>query len=109
MRRRSIPDALSGSMQLCSFLAGDVYPLPHEGPDEESTMPTPFWRSPELREHINGLDRSGFAVEFLRRNTAYRRDYARLQRQIASQPTDAIAERMAFVRRWGLCFCPCSG
>nr|WP_246789366.1 DUF6499 domain-containing protein [Acetobacter nitrogenifigens] len=84
-------------------------PLPHEGPDREASMPTSFWRSPELREHINGLDRSGFAVEFLRRNAAYRRDYARLQRRIARRATDAAAERAAFAERWGLCFCPCSG
>ncbi|NPC66170.1 hypothetical protein HNW77_07165 [Komagataeibacter sp. AV436] len=71
-------------------------------------MPTPFWRSPEIRDHISTLDRSGFAVEFLRRNAAYRRDYARLQRRIARRGVDAAAECAAFVHRWGLCFCPCS-
>ena len=70
-------------------------------------MPTSFWRSPDIREHINNLDRTGFAVEFLRRNAAYRRDYARLQRRIAYRQADATVERAAFVARWGLCFCPC--
>lgn len=71
-------------------------------------MPTPLWRSPELRDHISRLDRSGFAVEFLRRNTAYRRDYARLQRRVGRRGVDSVAECAAFSRRWGLCFCPCA-
>ncbi|GFE93940.1 hypothetical protein DmAi_19990 [Acetobacter persici] len=71
-------------------------------------MPTSFWRSSELRDHISRLDRSGFAVEFLRRNTIYRRDYARLQRRIGRRGVDSTAECAAFARRWGLCFCPCA-
>lgn len=72
-------------------------------------MPTTsFWRSPELRDHISRLDRSGFAVEFLRRNTTYRRDYARLQRRLGRRGVDSAAECAEFTRRWGLCFCPCA-
>ncbi|AQU88581.1 hypothetical protein B0W47_15230 [Komagataeibacter nataicola] len=71
-------------------------------------MPTSFWRSPELRDHISRLDRSGFAVEFLRRNTTYRRDYARLQRRLGRRGVDSAAECAAFAQRWGLCFCPCA-
>lgn len=78
------------------------------GTDREAHMPTSFWRSPELRDRISRLDRSGFAVEFLRRNTTYRRDHARLQRRIARRDVDADAECAAFARRWGLCFCSCS-
>ena len=40
-------------------------------------MPFSFWRSSEAMEQLNRLDRAGFAVEFLRRNAGYRRDYAR--------------------------------
>lgn len=82
--------------------------MPYEGPDREVTMPTSFWRSQEIRDRISTLDRSGFAVEFLRRNATYRREYARLQRRIARRATDAAAERAAFAKRWGLGFCPCS-
>ena len=46
-------------------------------------MPTEYWRSPETIDHLNRLERPGFAVEFLRRNADYRRDFARTQRQIA--------------------------
>ena len=46
-------------------------------------MPTEYWRSPETIDHLNRLERPGFAVEFLRRNAEYRRDFARTQRQIA--------------------------
>jgi len=31
-------------------------------------MPTQYWRSPETIDHLNRLERPGFAVEFLRRN-----------------------------------------
>lgn len=71
-------------------------------------MPTSFWRSPELRDHISRLDRSGFALEFLRRNATYRRDYARLQRRLGRRGVDSAAECAGFARRWGLCFCPCT-
>ena len=46
-------------------------------------MPTQYWRSPETIDHLNRLERPGFAVEFLRRNAEYRREYAQIQRQIA--------------------------
>ncbi|MFY9627725.1 MAG: DUF6499 domain-containing protein, partial [Methylocystis sp.] len=46
-------------------------------------MPTEYWRAPETIDHLNRLERPGFAVEFLRRNAEYRRDFARIQRQIA--------------------------
>ena len=52
-------------------------------------MPS-YWRSPETIEQLNRLERPGFAVEFLRRNAGYRRDYARTLRQIAGASiTDA--------------------
>ena len=69
-------------------------------------MPTQYWRSPETIDHLNRLERPGFAVEFLRRNAEYRRDYTRIQRQIARDHVDAESARADFARRWGLRFCP---
>lgn len=73
---------------------------------EENAMPTQYWRSPETIERLNRLHRPGFAVEFLRRNTDYQRDYARTQRQIFLTGTDAAEARSEFARRWGLRFRP---
>ncbi|MEI9986590.1 MAG: DUF6499 domain-containing protein [Aliidongia sp.] len=69
-------------------------------------MPISFWRSSETIEHLNRLERPGFAVEFLRRNVGYRRDYARTHRQIARRIADPGSARSALAHRWGLCFCP---
>jgi Family of unknown function (DUF6499) len=69
-------------------------------------MPISFWRSSEMIQQLNRLERPGFAVEFLRRNAGYRRDYARTLRQIAHGTVDPSSARSALARRWGLCFCP---
>lgn len=69
-------------------------------------MPTQYWRSPETIDRLNRLGRPGFAVEFLRRNTEYRRDYAQTQHQIARDHVDRAAARTGLARRWGLRFCP---
>lgn len=69
-------------------------------------MPTEYWRSPETIDHLNRLERPGFAVEFLRRNAEYRREYAQTQRQIARDHVDAETARADLARRWGLRFRP---
>ena len=69
-------------------------------------MPTEYWRSQETIDSLNRLERPGFAVEFLRRNADYRRDFARTQRQIARTAVDAEAARSDLARRWGLRFRP---
>ena len=69
-------------------------------------MPTEYWRSPETIERLTRLERPGFAVEFLRRNHDYRRDFARTERLIARQATDERAARARLARRWGLQFRP---
>ncbi len=69
-------------------------------------MPTSFWRSSETIEQLNRLDRSGFAVEFLRRNARYRSDYIRTLRQVARGGIDPASARSDFARRWGLRFRP---
>lgn len=69
-------------------------------------MPTEYWRSPETIGRLNRLERPGFAVEFLRRNAHYRRDFARTQRLIASASVDAETARISLARRWGLRFRP---
>jgi hypothetical protein len=69
-------------------------------------MPTKYWRSLEAIEQLNGLERPGFAIEFMRRNARYRRGYTRLLRQLSKAGTDPDAARAAFARRWGLRFCP---
>lgn len=67
-------------------------------------MPISDWRSSDVIEQLNRLDRSGFAIEFLRRNDAYRADYARIQQLIARDGIDSQAARVDFARRWGLRF-----
>lgn len=69
-------------------------------------MPISFWRSSDAIEQLNGLDRSGFAAEFLRRNAGYRTDYTRTLRQIARGRADPSIPSAELARRWGLCFCP---
>lgn len=69
-------------------------------------MPTESWRSPETIERLNRLERPGFAVEFLRRNADYRRDYAHTQRRIARSIVDAEIANSGLARRWGLRFRP---
>ncbi|WP_247356098.1 DUF6499 domain-containing protein [Bradyrhizobium sp. 160] len=65
-------------------------------------MPTQYWRSPETIERLNRLERPGFALEFLRRNADYRRDFARAQRQITREGTDPKTVRSELARRWRL-------
>jgi hypothetical protein len=67
-------------------------------------MQSQYWRSPETIERLNRLQRPGFAVEFLRRNSDYQRDYMRVQRQAAQADTNAAAVVTDFARRWGLRF-----
>lgn len=69
-------------------------------------MPIQDWRSADTIEHLNRLSRPGFAVEFLRRNPDYRRDYARTLREIKRRSADAEAARSRLARRWGLRFRP---
>ena len=69
-------------------------------------MPISFWRSPETIEQLNRLDRPGFAIEFLRRNSGYRRDYAHTLRQIVRGSVDPDGARFGLARRWGLYFRP---
>ena len=69
-------------------------------------MPTPFWRSREVLDRLNHLDRPGFAAEFLRRNPAYRQDCQQTLRRIAQGTLDPQTARAELARRWGLCFCP---
>lgn len=67
-------------------------------------MPVTDWRSPETIEQLNRLDRPGFAAELLRRNSAYRRDYARTLRQIERGGVDPDQARTSLAHRWGLRF-----
>jgi GrpB-like predicted nucleotidyltransferase (UPF0157 family) len=67
-------------------------------------MPRSFWRSPDAVAQLNQLERAGFALEFLRRNPAYRDDYARTQRRIACRSVDPDKASADLGRRWGLRF-----
>ena len=67
-------------------------------------MPNASWRSPEIIEQLNHLERPGFAVEFLRRNADYRRDYTQTLRQISNRTVDPEVARAKLARRWGLRF-----
>lgn len=66
--------------------------------------PASDWRSAQVAEKLLQLNRSEFAVEFLRRNPAYQQDYRRTLDSIASgsQSYDAAIANLA--RRWGLNF-----
>ncbi|WP_371932979.1 transcriptional regulator domain-containing protein [Bradyrhizobium sp. CCGUVB23] len=74
--------------------------------EEKTRMPTQYWRSPETIERLKSLERPGFALEFLRRNADYRRDFARTQRQIARDGAEPETVRSELARRWGLRFRP---
>ena len=65
-------------------------------------MPTQYWRSPETIERLNRLERPGFALEFLRRNADYRRDFAGTERQIARDGADPETVRTGCAHRWRL-------
>ncbi|MGY3441297.1 transcriptional regulator domain-containing protein [Bradyrhizobium sp. USDA 4473] len=67
-------------------------------------MPTEDWRSPETIERLKRLERPGFAVEFLRRNPDYRRDYLQTERLIARQLLEQEPAWAALARRWRLQF-----
>ena len=67
-------------------------------------MPKSFWRSAEAVAQLKELERAGFALEFLRRNPAYRDDYARTQRHIAHRRVDPDEASAGLARRWGLRF-----
>jgi hypothetical protein len=67
-------------------------------------MPRSFWRSPDAVAKLKQLERVGFALEFLRRNPAYRDDYARMQLHIAHRRVDPDKASADLARRWGLRF-----
>ncbi len=69
-------------------------------------MPRSFWRSADAVAQLKQLERAGFALEFLRRNPAYRDDYARTQRHIAHRRVDPDEASNDLARRWGLRFRP---
>jgi hypothetical protein len=69
-------------------------------------MPISDWRSSDMVEQLNRLDRSGFAIEFLRRNDAYRAEYASTEQLIARGGTDPEVAYANLARRWGLRFRP---
>jgi hypothetical protein len=50
------------------------------------------------------LDRHGFALEFLRRNPEYRKDFRNILKKIRAGHADLEAALMRFSRRWGLRF-----
>ena len=67
-------------------------------------MPTSFWRSPDAANRLNRLDRSGFAVEFLRRNANYRQDFTQTRLQMAQGQAGSQSASSSLARRWGLSF-----
>lgn len=68
-------------------------------------MPVQYdWRSADAAEVLMQLDQEQFAVEFLRRNPAYKRDYHDTQRRIAEGMLSDEAGMARLARRWGLSF-----
>lgn len=66
--------------------------------------PASDWRSVQAAENLLQLDRSQFAVEFLRRNPVYREDYRRTQENISSGSLSRDVAMADLARRWGLTF-----
>ena len=62
----------------------------------------PDWRSSTDAAELSQLDRSGFAWEFLRRNQAFRDDYARITDHIALETDEGINAAAKIARHWGL-------
>ena len=61
------------------------------------------WRSASAYEDLRLLDAPAFAYEFLRRNTEFLSDYARLVRMSRNRALHP-AEAEAFAQRWGMRF-----
>jgi hypothetical protein len=68
-------------------------------------MPTSFWRSAEVQEQLNRLDRSGFAAQFLARNPGFQEDCERTRQKVALGEIDIEMARSRLGDRWGLSFC----
>ncbi len=66
--------------------------------------PASDWRSASTVDRLEQLDREQFAVEFLRRNPAYREDYRNTQKLISSGLISPDAGMACLARRWGLSF-----
>lgn len=66
--------------------------------------PTSDWRSAQTAEKLLQLDRSELAIEFLRRNPAYREDYRSVQEGIASGSIPRTLALTELAIRWGLTF-----
>lgn len=66
--------------------------------------PVSDWRSASTVDRLMQLDQEQFAVEFLRRNPAYREDYRNTQQRIASGLVSRDAGMASLARRWGLSF-----
>jgi hypothetical protein len=64
----------------------------------------PDWRSAQVADAMKGLERPGFAAEFLRRNPAYRTDYARTLCRVAAGTVSEDRALADLARRWGLSF-----
>lgn len=71
-------------------------------------MPAFDWRSASTADRLMRLDRDQFAVEFLRRNPAYREDYRNTQEGIASGSLSREAGMAQLAHRWGLSFPACT-
>lgn len=66
--------------------------------------PASDWRSQASGEKLMQLNRSQFAIEFLRRNPRYRDDYQNTLNRIAVGELDHDSAMEQLGRRWGLTF-----
>jgi len=62
------------------------------------------WRVHEADGQLLILDRHGFALEFLRRNPEYKKDFRNILRKVRAGHADLETALMQFSRRWGLRF-----
>jgi len=68
-------------------------------------MPVRYdWRSADAVELLMQLDQEQFALEFLRRNPAYKEDYRDTRRRIAQGLLSHEVGMAHLARRWGLSF-----
>lgn len=70
--------------------------------------PTSDWRAASTADELMRLDRGQFAIEFLRRNTAYNDDYRTTLDRIAAGTLARDLGMEQLAHRWGLTFPACA-
>src|ERR1700751_6149796 len=62
------------------------------------------WRWEQSTDYLDGVQQSGFAWEFLRRDPLYRQDYREMSLLLEGQAPSDQEVALALAKRWGLNF-----